>query len=199
MPWRTLGFMKSTLVGGIFVLVPLVLLSLAIGHAVHVAYAIVQPLLQWLPIKSVGSVSLAFLVGIAAVVISCFFAGLVARTAFSQWLVGSIEQLILNFVPGYGLMKSTGQGWIGIEADGPHQPVLVRLGDAAQFGFVMDTLHDSRRVVFIPDVPTPWSGTLLIVNAELLEPLSISTKHTIECLRKLGANTSKLLATTRPA
>jgi len=199
MPRRSLSFLKSTVVGGIFVLVPLVLISLAIGHALQVAYAIVHPFIQWLPVKSIGSVSLAFLVGIVAVVSSCFIAGLVARTAFSQWLVGSLEQLILTFIPGYGLMKSTGQGWIGIEADGPHQPVLIRFDDAVQFGFVMDTLVDSRRVVFVPDVPTPWSGTLVIVTADRLEPLPISTKQTIDCLRRLGTNTSRLLTSTRAA
>ena len=81
-----------------------------------------------------------------------------------------------------------------MEADGSHQPVLIRLDDATQLGFVMDALDDERRVVFIPDAPTPWSGSLLIVSADRLEPLSLTTKEAIACLRKLGANTSHLLA-----
>lgn len=191
---NVLSFLRSTLVGGVFVLVPLVLLSITVGHAVQFAYTAVSPVVQWLPVKSVGSVSLAFLIGVLAVVLSCFLAGLAARTAVSQWLVGSLEHLILTFIPSYGLMKSTGQGWIGAESERMHEPVLVRLDDATQFGFVMDTLPDTRRVVFIPDVPTPWSGTLVIVEASRLETLPISTKQTIECLRRLGANTSALLA-----
>lgn len=193
-----LSFLRSTLVGGIFVLVPLVLLSITVGHAVQFAYSVVHPVVEWLPVKSVGTVSLAFLVGIAAVILSCFLAGLAARTAISQWFIGSLEQVILTFIPSYGLMKSTGQGWIGAESDRRQESVLVRLGDAAQFGFVMDTLPDNRRVVFIPDVPTPWSGTLLIVEPDRLETLPVSTKQTIECLRKLGANTGALLAKARP-
>ena len=191
---RLIGFAKSTVVGGIFVLLPLVLLSIAFGQALRFAYEIVHPLVQWLPVKSVGTISLAFLLGFAALLLVCFLAGLFARTAVSRWLVGSLERNILSFVPSYGLMKSMGQGWIGDDADGPHQPVLIHLDEAAQIGFVMDTLPDNRKMVFIPGVPTPWSGSLLIVASDRLEPFPLSTRQTIDCLRKLGADTSKLFA-----
>ena len=187
-------FVKSTVIGGVFVLVPLVAISIALGHAVRVAYGFVHPLMQWLPVQSVSTVSLAFLAGITVVVLICFIAGLVARAAVLQWLVGSLEQVLLAFVPGYSLMKSMGQGWIGVEADQPHPPVSVRLDDATHLGFAMDTLPDSRRLVFLPDSPNPWSGTLLIVAADRVEALPLSTKQAIECLRKLGANSGRMLA-----
>jgi uncharacterized membrane protein len=196
---RLLNFVKSTIVGGIFVLVPVVLLSIAIGEAVKLAYTTLHPLVEMLPLTSVSTVSLAFLLGIVAVVLCCFFAGLVARTAISQYFVGRIEGLILTFVPGYGLMKSMGQGWVGANAKDAHQPTLVRLDDAWQLGFVMDTLPDGRQVVFLPDTPTPWSGTLLIVNADRLEPVPLTTKQTIECLRRLGANARNLWEAPRAA
>lgn len=198
MPSRSLvnlaSFVKSTVIGGVFVLVPLVVISIALGHAVRVAYEFVHPLIQWLPVQSVSTVSLAFLAGTALIVLLCFVAGLVARAAVLQWLVGSVEQVVLAFVPGYSLMKSMGQGWIGVEADQTHPPVSVRLDDATHLGFAMDTLPDSRRLVFLPDSPNPWSGTLLIVAADRVEALPLSTKQTIECLRKLGANSGRMLA-----
>ena len=196
---RLIGFAKSTVVGGIFVLMPLVLLSIAFGQALKIAYQIVHPIVEWLPVKSVGTISLAFLLGAAALLLGCFLAGLFARTAVSQWLVGSLERNIISFVPSYGLMKSMGQGWIGVEADSSHQPVLVRLDDAAQIGFVMDTFPGNRNVVFIPGVPAPWSGSLLVVASDRLEAIPLSTRQTIDCLRKLGADTSKLLAKVRAA
>jgi len=194
---RLLSFIKSTIVGGIFVLVPLVILSLVVGQALSVALHVVTPVVELLPFKSAGTISLALLAGIAVLVLACFMAGLLARTTVSQWLVGSLEELILGFVPSYGLMKSMGQGWVGVES--PRQSVLIQLDDAAHLGFVMDTLPDDRRVVFIPDVPTPWSGSLLIVTADRVEPLPLSTKQTIDCLRKLGTNARSLLAKAQSA
>ena len=191
---RLINFVKSTVVGGIFVLVPLVLLCIVLGQAATFAYEIIHPFVEWLPVKSVSTVSLAFVFAIALIVLVCFLAGLVARTAVSQWFVGSLEQIILSFVPGYGLMKSMGQGWVGINAEEPHQAVLVRFDDAEQIGFVMDSLDDGRSVVFLPDVPTPWSGTLVFVAAERITPLAVSTKQAIECLRQLGANTTKVFS-----
>jgi uncharacterized membrane protein len=185
---------KSTIVGGIFVLVPLVILSIVVGHALQAVIDLITPVVHWLPFQTIAATSLALLIGIAGLILGCFVAGLLARTAISQWFVGSLEQLILSFVPSYGLMKSMGQGWVGADTADPHPTVLVRLDDAQQIGFVMDTLADKRCVVFIPDVPTPWSGTLMIVAADRIEPLPLSTKQTIDCLRRLGVNTSALLA-----
>ena len=196
---RLINFIKSTVVGGIFVLVPLVLLCVVLGQAATFAYEIIHPLIDWLPVRSVGTVSLAFVIAILVVVLICFLAGLLARTALSRWFVGSLEQVILTFVPGYGLMKSMGQGWVGIRGEEPHQPMLVRFDDSEQIGFVMDTLADGRHVIFLPDVPTPWSGTLVFVPADRLTPLPFSTKETIEFLRQLGANSSKLLSTIKVA
>jgi uncharacterized membrane protein len=191
---RLINFVKSTVVGGVFVLVPLVLLSIVLGQAASFAYEIIHPVVQIMPVKSVSTVSLAFGIAILAIVLICFLAGLAARTAVSQWFVGSLEQVIVTFVPGYGLMKSMGQGWVGVYAKEPHQSVLVRFDDSEQIGFVMDTLADGRLAVFLPSVPNPWSGALVFVTADRIKPLPLTTKDTIECLRQLGANTSKLLS-----
>ena len=196
---RLIAFVKSTVVGGIFVLVPLVLLCVVLGQAATFAYGIIHPIVEWMPVKNVSTVSLAFAMAILVVVLICFLAGLLARTAISQWFVGSLEQVILTFVPGYGLMKSMGQGWVGIRGEEPHQSVLVQFDDSAQIGFLMDTLADGRQLIFVPDVPTPWSGTLVLMTADRISPLPFSTKETIECLRQLGANSGKLLSKIRVA
>ncbi|WP_254509291.1 DUF502 domain-containing protein [Anatilimnocola floriformis] len=194
---RVINFVKSTVVGGIFVLVPLVLLCVVLGQAATFAYEIIHPVILLMPVHNASTVSLAFAIAILVVVLVCFLAGLLARTAVSQWFVGSLEQVILTFVPGYGLMKSMGQGWVGIRGEEPHQPVLVQFDDSAQIGFLMDTLADGRQVIFVPDVPTPWSGTLVLMAAERISPLPFSTKQAIDCLRQLGANSSKLLSKMR--
>jgi uncharacterized membrane protein len=191
---RLFNFIKSTVVGGIFVLVPLVLLCIVLGQAATFAYHIIHPVIELMPVKSAATVSIAFAIAILAIVLVCFLAGLLARTAVSRWFVGSLEQVILTFVPGYGLMKSMGQGWVGISGEEPHQPVMVRFDDADQIGFVMDTLATGQLAVFLPDVPTPWSGTLVFVGAERVTPLPLTTKEAIECLRRLGSNTGKLMA-----
>jgi len=196
---RVINFVKSTVVGGIFVLVPLVLLCVVLGQAATFAYEIIHPLIDWLPVRTVSTVSLAFGIAVLLVVLICFLAGLLARTAISQWFVGSLEQVILTFVPGYGLMKSMGQGWVGIRGEEPHQPVLARFDDSEQIGFVMDTLADGRQMIFLPDVPTPWSGTLVLMLPDRISPLPFTTKEAIDCLRQLGANSSKLLGKIRVA
>jgi uncharacterized membrane protein len=189
---RLVSFVKSTLIGGIFFLVPVVALVFVIGQAAAFAYSVVHPLVNWLPVKTVSTVSLAFLIVALVLVLVCFLAGLIACMAISQWFVSSLERVIVTFVPSYGLMKSMGQGWVGVVGEESHQPVLVRMGDHQQMGFRMDTLADGRGVIFIPDVPNPWTGTLIVIDADRIERLPFSTKEAIECLRRLGTATKEL-------
>ena len=81
---RMLSFVQLTVVGGVFVLAPLVLLSIVIGHAVQIAYAMVLPIVKWMPVTSASRVSLALVVGCVAVVLACFLAGLLAGAPRSR-------------------------------------------------------------------------------------------------------------------
>ena len=95
---RMLSFVQSTVVGGVFVLAPLVLLSIVIGHAVQIAYAMVLPIVKWMPVTSASRVSLAFFVGCVALVLACFLAGLLAThrgLAMARRLAGT-SHLVLR-------------------------------------------------------------------------------------------------------
>ena len=54
-------FLKSTILGGLVVLLPLIVVGALVAWAVGTARKAVMPILQWLPDKSIGGVSLALL------------------------------------------------------------------------------------------------------------------------------------------
>src|SRR5262245_16017036 len=74
-------FLLSTLVGGLVVLVPIVVLGGVVGWAIDVALKVIMPVFAWLPDRSVGGVSLTAAVAVGSLIGACFLAGLGARTA----------------------------------------------------------------------------------------------------------------------
>ena len=55
------------------------MLSKAAGFMMVIA----QPLAAWIPVDTIGGIALANLIAIAAVIVLCFLAGLVARQALA--------------------------------------------------------------------------------------------------------------------
>jgi uncharacterized membrane protein len=177
--------LKATILGGLVVLVPAVVLGAIVVWAIRTALQVVAPVLEWLPDRSIGGVSLAALAAVFGVVIVCFLAGLFAETAIIRRLGERAERLAL-FVPGYALMKNVGANLVGIESRNPLKSVLVRLEASWQLGFLMDTLADGRHVVFIPGVPRALVGTLHVMAPDRVHVLAMSVSAALDALGRLG-------------
>jgi uncharacterized membrane protein len=186
-------FLKSTVLGGVVVLLPLVALVAILIWAANLAVDAIRPLLHWLPDTSVGGISLTVLVAILALVGVSFLAGLLAETAIVRGLGVRAERLAM-FIPGYALMKSVGADFVGIEGKRAVKTVLARFEASFQLGFLMETLADGRLVVFVPGVPRAFVGTLHILTPDRVQPLDIPISTTLDVLGRLGVG----LKDTRP-
>ncbi len=91
--------LKATLLGGVVVLLPLVAVLALAGWAIGEAVSIIKPLFHWLPDQSVAGVSLTFAIAVAAILVLCLLAGLLAETALVRGLGKRAERLALN-IPG---------------------------------------------------------------------------------------------------
>jgi uncharacterized membrane protein len=178
-------FLKSTIIGGLVVLVPVAVLGAVLAWAIPIFLKVVVPVFEWLPDRSIGSVSLAVVVALISVVVGCFVVGLVAETALVRRLGTGADQLAL-FVPGYALMKHVGADVVGIERKNPVKTVSVRFEASWQLGFLMETLSDGRHLVFVPGVPRALVGTLHIVGADRVEVLTMSVSSALDVLSRLG-------------
>jgi uncharacterized membrane protein len=184
-------FLKSTMVGGLVVLVPLLALLAVVGWAANLALAVIMPLFEWLPDKSVGGVSLTVVAAIGSLVAGCFLIGLFAETAIVRFLGDRAEWLALS-VPGYALMKNVGASFVGLEGKNPVRTVLVHFEVSWQLGFLMETLSDGRHVVFVPGVPRALVGTLHIVGADRVEFLAMSAAAALDALGRLGVGLGEM-------
>src|SRR5262245_34578646 len=83
--------LRATIVGGLLFLLPLILIALLLGHAIHIASAVTQPIANLLTLDRVigpaGEKGLA-VVGLVVIAIA---AGLVAHTGLGRRITRSVE------------------------------------------------------------------------------------------------------------
>jgi uncharacterized membrane protein len=186
-------FVLTTVIGGVLFLVPVVFLGMILAKAAGFMMVIAKPMAAWIPVDSIGGVALANLIAIAAVIIVCFLAGLVARHALAGKLVKTLESKVLMKIPGYSMVKGIAGGFDASEKEGL-KPVALQLGTAERVGFEIQKLPDGRSVIYIPSAPSPWSGITQILPPEQVTYLDVPVTKIIEITESYGHGVGELLA-----
>ena len=187
------GFLKTTLLGGVLFLVPFTIGIYVLREAISVIHPLAIRLLGRFHDVSILGVAGGLLAAILALLLLCFLAGLLARTGLGKGFTARLEDKVLMQIPGYGLLKSMAAGWAEQPGASSFQVALVRTGEAWQLGFVVDRLPDGRRVVFMPEAPSSLSGPVLVLPEDCVQPLDARVGEALKCLKRLGAGSAELL------
>jgi uncharacterized membrane protein len=188
-----LQFVRTTLVGGLLFLVPIVVLVIVLGKALALVHQVVDPLAEHIPVHSVIGLRTPMLLAIGAIVLFCFLAGFFARTAAAKKVVSRLETTVLSNVPGYEFLKGMGESMLGVEKQGAYPVVLVRFDDAWQLGFQVEVIENGLVAVFVPDAPNAHSGAVYFMTPDRITPANIPLAATLKCLNRLGAGSNPLL------
>jgi uncharacterized membrane protein len=196
---RLFGVLRATFIGGILFLVPFVVLLIVLDKALKVSTAVVAPVAEAIPYRSVLGLPTPVFVAILSIVVFCQLAGLLARTLMARRFVGWLETNVLSNIPGYLFMKSVGENVAGVGSEKYSQVVTVHLDDSWQVGFLVERIGDGRVAVFVPDAPTPSSGTILILTEDRIQVLDVQVPAVLKWLRSLGIGSRALLGKTPSA
>ncbi len=187
-----MSFIKTTLIGGLFFVIPLVLLALIIGKVLDVFRKLVAPIADKIPIEAIGGITISRIIALLILLLVCFIAGLFANTKkikeFRKW----IETNILSHIPGYTLLKGMTESAAGIESDDLKDVVLVNIEEVWQIGFLMDEIDDELCSVYIPGAPNPMSGDVFFVKNERLKILDLPELSAMKIYKKLGLDAKKI-------
>ena len=187
-----LKFLKTTLVGGVLFLLPLLLTVVLIKKGIDLLGKVVSPVADALPVTDVGGVSMRVVIAGLLLVTIGFVAGLVGRTGFGRALSDSLEQLVLRKMPGYTLLKGAAGGAAAPGAD-EVVVVLARFDDNDVLGFAIEKPRNGLVTVFVPSAPTPAAGTVFILPVERVQRLDIAVTDATKTIMRLGVGTQELL------
>ena len=189
------AFLKTTIVGGALYLVPIALILVVLGKVHAITSKLVAPMAQQLELHDVGGIHVARLLAIVGVVVACFLAGLFARTAIAQQLVGWLERAILSNLPGYSVVSTLGADVAGTgDAQSHMKVVLARIEDSWQLGLLVERVDETHSAVFVPGAPDPKSGSVYLMTDDRFKQVDVRIPQAMKCIKGLGVGSRELLA-----
>jgi uncharacterized membrane protein len=188
-----MNFVKTTVIGGIFFLIPVVVLVLVVGKAIGLMMTVAEPVSAVLPVQTIGDIALINILAIVAVVLLCFVAGLIAQTRLARKLAESVEAAILDRIPGYTMFRGMTSG-LKQDTAAQLQPVMVSHMGVQRIGLEVEKVRDDRSAVYFPNAPNVWTGVVEIVPADNIEPMESSMMDIIEYIEKMGRGSHHIMA-----
>jgi uncharacterized membrane protein len=186
-------FLKATIVGGVLFLLPVVLVLMILAKALGFASKLAQPMVDKFDLPPLVGIGAVTGVGILLLVAVSFLAGMLARTRLGRRFSAWIEESFLAALPQYRVFKSVGEGLAQIESASNLQPALVSLEDAWQLGYVFGALENDWLAVFLPQAPTPMSGTVMYLPPARVRRLDITMMQAIAIVKRLGSGSVEAL------
>jgi uncharacterized membrane protein len=183
----TWSFLRDTLIQGLFVFLPIGVLVFILERA----FSLIQALSTTLGGKLLEGhwlgIPLPVLTAIALLILIVFvlglFSGAGGNLASDSWL----ERNLLQYIPGYSTLRATALATFGQGAEGALQPAVLRREEGVEeLVLIVEELPGDRYTLFLPESPSPTTGTLLIVKRELVEPLDGKLLKTLQAFRHMG-------------
>jgi uncharacterized membrane protein len=128
-------------------------------------------------------------------ILACFAVGLLFHTAVGKLAGRVIERTVLQKIPGYPSLRSIANQVADFESEKGFKPALIDIEDGCLTpAFLIETHGCGRSTVFIPSVPTPMAGSILIIPSERVHPVDVSVPTMMKCISKWGTGSSQILA-----
>jgi uncharacterized membrane protein len=159
-------FFKTCMLGGLFVLLPVLLFYLAIAEIMDVLILLATPIADLFPESTFDWLGEPMFIAILILVVTCFLLGLSLRSAlltrFGRWF----DENVLDRVPIYRGMKMLARGLVGkADDDSFRSGVLMHIDGSAELVYIVENPGNGKVTILLPVAPTGFSGRLKIVDA----------------------------------
>ena len=190
---NTYDFLKNMIIAGIIFFIPLVILIVILQKAFQILAVLVSPIIKLLNITNVFGIGAEIFISIILTLFLLYMGGLLAKTTRAKTAIAKLEESLLSKIPGYEVLKKTGESFAGFETDNKLHTVLARIEDAWQLAFLIEEIEGENYAVYIPGAPNPMSGSVYILEKERIKRTNIPMRDAMKCLRGLGDGSNKLL------
>ena len=185
-------FVRTTIVGGLFFLAPIVVLIVILAKAFDFAKKSLNAVLVHVPAAAELSAGAATALSITIVLLVCLLAGLVAHTVTAERLVNALESSLLSKIPGYDYLKQESASALGVAEIAELPVVFVPMEGGWQLGVQTEALSEGLVSIFVPGAPDPHSGSVFFFPTDTIRPAGIKMATALSCLRRCGARSSAL-------
>ena len=105
-------FLKTTAMGGLFVLLPVLLLYLLLAEALDLVIALATPIADLFPKGTFDQIKFPVLTALVLIVVVSFLIGLALRSSTGRRLGNRVERATLRRLPLYIALKNLTKGFV---------------------------------------------------------------------------------------
>ncbi len=185
-------FVRTTTVGGLFFLAPIVVLIVILAKAFDYAKKGLNAVLVHFPAASDLSTGAATALLLTIIALVCFLAGLIAHTVIAQRVVNALESSLPSKIPGYDYLKQESASALGVAEIAELPVVFVPMEGGWQLGVQTEALSGGLVSIFVPGAPNPHSGSVFFFSRDNVRPAGVKLAAGLNCLRRCGAGASAL-------
>ena len=191
-------FIKSRLLTGLYVLLPLMLLWLGLREIGGLLADMADPIADMFPstyfddVKWPG-VMAALLITIASIVI-----GIAAKLKVMALLGHKIETGILNKIPMYKMLKIISSSLVQADTSGVAAAIIKDGAGGGDPCYVMEEHDSGLATVLLPWSPASFAGSIKVVPKSQLEYLNCSVDEYSRSISFMGVGIADCLATPPP-
>ena len=191
---QLLDFLKTTALGGLFVLLPILLLYLLLAELLQLVVALATPIADLFPKETFDRFNAPVLVALVLIVGVSFLFGLTLRSVKLRQIGIWLERTMLGRLPLYGAVKSLSRGLAGAEQDTAFRPAVLNSADGErEIVYVIEDHGDGQVTVLIPWAPASFAGSVKIVRRDRIEMLDARLGDVSRALSHWGVGVHELL------
>ena len=189
---RVTEFLQTTTLGGLFVLLPLLLLYLMLSEAVGLVIALAAPIIELLPAEAFDEPEERAFLGIIIIIALSFLIGLFSRSESGLRLGQWLERSTLNHLPAYRVLKKLTQG-LADSSENTFKPALFEsLSGVRDLVYVVEDHGNDKVTILLPSAPTAFSGPVKIVDRNRVELLDVNLAEFTKVLGHWGVGAGEL-------
>ena len=187
---QALVFTTRAFLAGLLVVVPIYLAVLLLLKGMKSVATLVRPfallLPEWVPAETALSLLL--------VVAICILIGVAVVTRPGRAAREAIERGVFQKIPGYGLLRNLTEQMAGKSRENVWRPALYESDEGLQPAFIIEEFGDGRYTVFVPSIPTPLAGAVLVVDKRRVHPLNVPFTDAVKTVSRWGSGAKDLVA-----
>ena len=187
-------FLKTSLVGGLFVLLPLLLFYLLFSELLQLVVVLATPIADLFPKGTFDEVKTPVVIAVILIVGVSFIFGLALRSMLLRRAGLWLESTVLGRIPLYTAVKSLSRGLVGAKDDTAFRPAVLNSPDGQrEIVYVIEDHGDGNLTVLVPWAPASFSGRVKIMASDRIQMLDATLDEVSRALSFWGVGTRHLL------
>ena len=187
-------FLKTTALGGLFVVLPVLLLYMLLGEILDLVVGLATPIADLFPKGTFDHLAAPVPIAVALLVGVSFVIGLALRVEVGRRLGGWIDRKVLGRLPMYSALKSLTKAFGEAGEGAAFRPALLGSSEGVrEVVYVVEDHGDGQLTVLVPWAPTAFSGFVKIVAKDRVEMLDTNLGEASRVLSQWGVGIRDLL------